>query len=261
MAERIQEYSGRFDQYCPKCAQTATFSFQVDPEFSASQRRLAASATNIRSPNTGARLVHTNFSKHAVCTRNNHRAIYHFQAFDDGIMKIGQFPSVADILSGDIQKYKKVFDDSEMKGLKTAIGLHAHGVGAGAFIYLRKIFEAQVEQAHVIARNDKDWDDGAYTKLMRMSERIETLKLYLPEILVRNNTLYSILSEHLHLGPSEQECVDNFDVVLQGIFLIAEEKLEKLQRANQLADFNRSKQALLELRAAEAAARAAATGS
>jgi hypothetical protein len=245
----IQSFDGRFDQYCPACGQSATFATHVPADFSQQQKRLQAAAVNILSPGSGgvSRHVYRNFSKTAACTRQGHLATYHFQVFDDRLTKIGQFPSMADFSIGEIQQYRKALNESDMKSLSTAIGLHAHGVGAGAFIYLRRIFESLVEQAHVQALTDPDWDEDAY-KLMRMAERLQALKLHLPEVLVRNSSLYSILSEHLH-SLSEDECLANFEVVLQGIFVIADERLVQLQRQDRLANFNRSKGLLLGERA------------
>lgn len=235
LAHYTQKFSGNFDQYCIECGQDTTFGFEDELKFQMRRERP----------------VYCSFSKPASCARNaQHRAIFHFQVLDDGLMKTGQYPSIADVVSGDIQKYRKVFNEAEMKGLMKAVGLYAHGVGAGAFIYLRKIFEAQVAKAHDAAANDEGWDERAYST-MRMADRIRALKLHLPELLVTNRTLYSILSEHLHDGPSEEECLKNFDVVLQGIFVIADEQLTQLEKANRLANFNKSKLAFLEDRALE----------
>lgn len=230
----ILKFDGGVDQYCVECDQNSTFIFKDE--------------LWLRPSRSDKVDVFSVFSKPGSCARNSqHRTIFHFQVSSDGLQKIGQYPSIADVVSGDIQKYRKVFNSSEMNGLMKAVGLFSHGIGAGAFIYLRKIFEAQVKKAHDAATAGEGWDEKAY-KRMRMAERIQALKSHLPELLVSNSTLYSILSEHLHEGPSEDECLKNFNVVLQGIFVIADEQLTKLEKANRLASFNKSKQALLDSR-------------
>lgn len=237
----------------PECGQDATFAFEVGTDYTLRKRQLQAAVSISNSVSRGSsgnsRIAHQNFSKVARCTRNNHSVIYHFRAFNDGVMKTGQYPSMADISLGEISRYRKVLDKTDMKGLSMAIGLHAHGVGAGAFIYLRKIFEAQVECAHMAAQTDACWDEVAYVKLGRISDRIQALQLHLPEVLVRNSSLYSILSAHLHDGMSEEDCLINFDVVLQGIIVIADERLAQLERAQRLAQFDKSKTTFLQAHA------------
>lgn len=56
------------------------------------------------------------------------------RAEDHAIMKIGQYPSVADIHKGQIKKYDKVLTVSEMHEFSKAIGLAANGVGIGSFV-------------------------------------------------------------------------------------------------------------------------------
>ena len=244
-AINILSIDGSFDQYCPACGEAATFRLRVDPEFVQAQNRLNAAATNISRPGGPTRHFYRDISKTAICTRAGHPAVYHFKIFDDGLIKIGQFPSMADFSIGDIQQYRKVLSKSDMKGLSTAMGLHAHGVGAGAFIYLRKIFESMVEEAHLEAQKDQGWDANAYRALNRMSDRIGALRHHLPEVLVENGVLYALLSEHVHNPADEETCLANFGVVLQGILAIADERLAKHQRASRLDNFNKSKAALL----------------
>ena len=66
-----------------------------------------------------------------------------------------------------------------------------------------------------------------------MDDKISLLKRNLPEFLVQNKSLYSILSKGIHeLG--ESECMSAFPITKLGIELILDEKLEKLTRENKI---------------------------
>jgi hypothetical protein len=52
------------------------------------------------------------------------------------LQKIGQYPSIADLAAGDLKKYRKVLGKDRLFEFNRAIGLAAHGVGIGAFVYL-----------------------------------------------------------------------------------------------------------------------------
>ncbi|MEZ4843255.1 MAG: hypothetical protein R3A43_03275 [Bacteroidia bacterium] len=72
-----------------------------------------------------------------------------------------------------------------------------------------------------------------------MDEKIELLKSFLPNFLVKNKVLYGILSKGIH-ELKEQECLDIFPVVKLGVELILDEKLkqkeqeDKIKQAEQL---------------------------
>ena len=52
-----------------------------------------------------------------------------------------------------------------------------------------------------------------------MAERIKMLQRYLPEILIKNKTIYGILSKGIH-ELSEEECREYFPVVKECIYQI-----------------------------------------
>jgi hypothetical protein len=75
----------------------------------------------------------------------------HFEA--NSIQKVGQRPSVADLYSGDLSKYRKILGNKYVE-FNRAVGLNAHGVGIGAFVYLRRIFEDLVTEAYAVASQE-----------------------------------------------------------------------------------------------------------
>ena len=102
------------------------------------------------------------------------------------------------------------------KELGTAIGLFASGVGAGSYVYLRRILERLVYKAKGAA---PDAINNEMIERARVAEKIKMLEGYLPDILVKNTTIYGILSKGIH-ELSEEECRKYFPVVKECIYQI-----------------------------------------
>lgn len=145
------------------------------------------------------------------------------------ISKVGQYPSVADFHIGQVHKYDKVLPKDKMREFTKAIGLAANGVGIGSFVYLRRIFEYLVFEAHEVAKSkNPSFDKTAFTS-GRMNEKIQMLSGYLPDYLVEHHAIYGILSKGIHeLG--EEECKKYFPILKASIELILDEKLEAYQK-------------------------------
>ncbi len=179
------------------------------------------------------------------CTRNSdHRFLFIFRLNAGILTKIGQYPSIADVGQPHSRRYRKILGEEKLKELNRAIGLASHGVGIGAYVYLRRIFEVLIEGAHLDAQGDNSaWDDEAYQKA-HIDEKIRMLKGYLPAFLVENSGLYAILSKGIH-SLSEDECLKYYDIVESGIELILDEKLAQRTREDKK---RRAKKALGDLR-------------
>lgn len=148
------------------------------------------------------------------------------------LMKIGQFPSVADFHISEIKQYKKLISDEKLKEFTKAIGLAANGVGIGSFVYLRRIFEYLILEAFEKAKSEGEVTDVDFQKA-RMDEKINLLHSYLPSFLVENKTMYSILSLGIH-ELDEQTCLAHFDTLRVGIEIILDEKLEELKKKEKI---------------------------
>ena len=72
------------------------------------------------------------------------------------IMKVGQYPTIADMHKAQIKQYKSVLSEEEMKEFTRAIGLAANGVGIGSFVYLRRIFEKLIAEAYALSTKDPE---------------------------------------------------------------------------------------------------------
>ena len=159
------------------------------------------------------------------CQRNqSHEYISYFRIYDWKIIKVGQYPSVADFQIPQIQKYHKLLGEERYKEFSRGVGLFAHGVGIGSFVYLRRVFEGLIKEARDTVPGDFDFDEGA-----RMEDKILALKDFLPAFLVQNRSIYGILSKGIH-ELSEEECLKYFNSIKIGIELILDERIKEHDR-------------------------------
>lgn len=142
------------------------------------------------------------------------------------LIKTGQYPSIANLEKHDIDKYKKLLK-SDYSNLNRAIGLHSHGVGAGSYVYLRRIFENLIEEKHKECLQESDWDNDTYSR-SRMADKIKMLEHKLPKLFKEAPALYGVLSKGVH-ELSEDECREYFPVLKYAIELILDEKLAELE--------------------------------
>ncbi|MGZ8227863.1 MAG: hypothetical protein ACXWT3_14705, partial [Methylococcaceae bacterium] len=225
--------TGSIDAYCPNCESKSVFRVQGPPSY-----QLNDDSNKIKK--YGAIIVT------AKCTRqhengvmgNCEHAFYAiFKREDNTLLKIGQYPAKADMDFGELDEAFKELPKNLRKELGTSIGLFSHGVGIGAFVYLRRIFETLVEDAHKEAKSDSLWDEGKFNQ-SRMTEKIQLLVGHLPSRLVKSANLYGILSKGLH-ELSEQECKDNYVLVRQAIQLILKQKHEEKEYENVINSMNK----------------------
>lgn len=142
------------------------------------------------------------------------------------VYKLGQYPSLADIQFSEIdRKYKNVLDSKDFINFKRAIGLAAHGVGAGSFVYLRRIFENLVFETYENNKADISIEEDEFKK-KRMLEKVNELKEYLPSQLSEMKSIYSILSNGVH-ELEEEDCLKYFSPIKLSIELILDQKIEE----------------------------------
>lgn len=156
------------------------------------------------------------------CSRvPQHSITIFYMGIDDKVTKVGQFPSVADIANDAARTFKSVLDKNDQMELSKAIGLNAHGVGVGSFVYMRRVFERLIARRAVSASIDPAELDGR-----RMSEKIEVLADHLPEFLVKHKAIYGILSKGIH-ELSEEDCRSFYPVLLESMIMILEQDKRK----------------------------------
>lgn len=162
------------------------------------------------------------------CTRDNKHIIqFDLNFIGDKIIKIGQFPSVADLAIPEITKYKVVLGDY-YKEFSKAIGLFAHGIGIGSFVYLRRILENLVFD---IFNQNKDELNVAEADFLclKFDQKIDKLKDYLSVTFVKNKNVYGIVSKGIH-ELSEEECIEMFPCIKVGIEMILDDLLTEKGR-------------------------------
>lgn len=216
--KRIQEllnFNGTIDAYCIYCEKESVFDNTENPGWGSFVLREGKSETY-------------NLSSYA-CTRNRtHEYTSYFRVCHSVIEKVGQFPSVADLQIPQIHKYRKLLGNEKYKEFTRAIGLAAHGVGIGSFVYLRRIFEGLIEDAYSIASQNPKFNKEEYNR-GRIEKKILLLKDFLPEFLAKHRSIYSILSRGIH-ELSEEECLKYFNSIKVGIELILDEKIKELEK-------------------------------
>ncbi|MGZ8219763.1 hypothetical protein [Methylomagnum sp.] len=176
----------RFDMFCTECKSHSVFKKVPRPYNGV----LKSFGDNKYTP----ALANDFYQIKAICSRNEqHDAVIYLQLQDLNLSKVGQFPALADILTPDLKRYKAAIGESRIREWTRAVGLSSHGIGAGAFVYLRRILESLIEEAHQNASKLPSWDEGKYIQ-SRITERIDLLSSYLPSFIVENKSAYSILS-------------------------------------------------------------------
>ena len=252
----------RIDSYCSECGSNRVFSmnpitFMVNNKGQLCDENLAAYLQHFQKAQASApffggetrsdqnwfwsnwpcckatRVIHFPF----VCSMDEtHHLDYVIRTQGNIMLKIGQYPSVADLTFPELKEFRKVVSADDLKELRKAIGLHAQGIGVGAFVYVRRIFERLIDKAKELAIADGNIDKTEYLE-SHVAERISLLKNYLPDTIVQNKTFYSIVSKGIH-ELSEEDCIAYFPVMREGIMLILRQwraKQDEAETARKLA--------------------------
>lgn len=162
---------------------------------------------------------------------------YFFIKYDktnNNIMKIGQYPSVADFHISEIKKYNKILLKDKQSEFTRAIGLAANGVGIGSFVYLRRIFEYLIYETFEECKKQDLINEEEFNKA-KMNDKISLLSSHLPNFLVENKNMYSILSKGIH-ELEEDICLKYFDALRVGIEIILDEKLDEFNKKQKMEE-------------------------
>lgn len=171
--------------------------------------------------------IHILVFKYSCSMESTHRLDYVVIFEGNTMKKIGQFPSVADLTFHELKEFKRVIVKRDEEELKRAIGLYAHGIGIGSFVYLRRIVERIIISKGNEAIKAGKIKQDEFEKA-RVKDRIEMLKEYLPAVLVDNPIFYSIVSKGIH-ELSEEDCINYFPILESFIFLVLRQ-MEKTRK-------------------------------
>ncbi|WP_105370602.1 hypothetical protein [Neorhizobium huautlense] len=227
-----------FDCHCAECGKHSVFRRESGDQFTdyikySPFARIQGGQTDIIKELTTS---HHLLTVVMICQRNKTHALIFIVSFEGGrIQKVGQLPSLEDIAGADIERFRKILGKGYFQELRRAGGLASHGIGIGAFVYLRRIFEMLIWEHYSEHKKEKGDIEGFET--LRMDEKIAALANVLPKTLVANKAIYSILSKGIH-ALSEEECRDYFPIVRSGVIAILEQDLaekEKMEADKRLA--------------------------
>ncbi|MBX2969976.1 MAG: hypothetical protein KF803_11445 [Cyclobacteriaceae bacterium] len=233
-------YGGqKIDCHCVQCSKDSVFLRNADyPTYHVGAGITAPADTYAKFSKVYGGLEHYanktfNFEFH--CTRNvNHKLFFTYYFTENSFIKIGQYPTIYDLSQQDLKKYRTVLTADKYTEFNRGIGLTTHGVGIGAFVYLRRVFEDLIYEAYAQAKVKDGLKDEDFFKL-RMDEKISALKDYLPEFLVKNKVIYGILSKGVH-ELTDDECLSIFSPMKIGIELILDDKIEKKKKEEKIRE-------------------------
>lgn len=164
------------------------------------------------------------------------------------LIKVGQYPSLKDLQLFDTQKYRNILGKNYID-YTLALALYADGIGAGSFVYLRRILEHFVEEIHsdcikqcdeaVAAGSGSAFNEEEY-KGLRFNDKIAYLeknyhKTIIPsELNDIRGAIYGVISKGIHKS-TEQECLQLFPSAKYIIDTFIEEKIQKKAKQERLA--------------------------
>lgn len=219
-----------FDSYCTECKNKSVFTSNKKESNNSISSRIALPYIMDESQYNGTRNPTMKLFENSPfvqikssCARCSNINKFYLYINMDYIIKIGQYPSYADLESGEISKYRKILNE-DYEEFSKSIGLYAHGVGIGAYVYLRRIIERLIEEAHKKKSSEANWDEKLYKKL-RFGEKVEILATEIDND--AHNILkpvYSILSKGIH-ELTEEECKNSFNNLKDAIEFILDGKL------------------------------------
>ena len=161
------------------------------------------------------------------------------------IQKVGQYPSLADMQMFDVEQYRSVLDRESYRDLTRAIGLNANGIGAGAFLYLRRIIERLVEEAHLEAMKEDSWDQQKEERYVKdhFVDKLKTIEnnghVIIPEVLREvKPKIYGVLSKGVHES-TDDECSELFPYMQFIIEQILDERIRKKELNSKLAKLSK----------------------
>jgi hypothetical protein len=233
----------KIDWFCPACGKETTFKGEPNFEKKKVDNNLYESTlisfSEFSKYFSISYFHNKQFELKFKCSRDEylHSVKFITRVDSDKIYKIGQFPSYGDLSDHKTKKFNKVLTKEKFAEFNRAIGLFSYGIGIGSIVYLRRIFEDLIYSAFNSHAKDigQDVDLKNFSRL-KMDEKIELLKPFLPAFLVEHKNIYGILSQGVH-KLNENECLSIFPTIRCGIELILEEKILQYEREEKIRQF------------------------
>jgi hypothetical protein len=210
--------NGALDVWCPECERLSVY--RVESGYGRDELAQKLS-------------VKTWFTVEARCTRD-HRTLGTGGRCDGRLVVLfardGKFACKAGIhppkttldLAGLDAAVTGELDAALREDLGRAVSLRAHGVGAGSFVYLRRVLAGLLEQAHRRAAAAPGWNESRYQKTGG-AERVRLLAAELPPRVAETAPLFAILDRGAD-QLTEAECHAHFDLLFQAITILLRER-------------------------------------
>ncbi|NLC56412.1 MAG: hypothetical protein GX774_06205 [Armatimonadetes bacterium] len=228
----LENYREPLDAYCPHCGRQSLFTrtgpvpeFPPAPEGAADAEHDLAATQALRD---------RSFSLEFACGRCSQALVVYFRVQQMHLIKTGQYPSVYDLHPPD-RDFAEILDARRRRELARAELLHAHGVGIGAFVYLRGVFESLLEETHQELTSDPGWNEEHYRRA-DVPGKVNLVGDRLPAFVVEHRHLWAIVDKSPQ-QLTEKECQDYFPAVNQAVRLILTRKAneQRERRATEAA--------------------------
>ena len=238
----ILRFSGKLDMFCVACNKETTFTgfdnltdYVPGVAYTSNSSRLMERVFTLPKYFSHKKV----FTVKLKCSRNeNHLMLYNFYITNNVLIKIGQYPSLMDIAHHTLKKYKRLLGPELYTEFNKAVGLAALNVGLGSFIYLKRIFDHLLEDAHKKAFKLENWNELEYLA-SPLQKRIYLLRNQLPPYLVKKREAFTILNKDVH-ELSEAECLQYFPVLKGAIECMLDEKLIEISREQKKQQLDKS---------------------
>ena len=224
---------GTTDCYCTTCKKETPFIVQPMPV-----------------ANSGGGLRHGDalyqppsiFGVRAICQRDLNTYVFSLYSVSGKLFKIGQYPSTAEISLGELRGIDRGLQQEGRAELGKALGLFAHDSALGAFVYLRRVFERMINRAY--DRQSQSDKPIANFSGLKMEQKIAALKDELPDKVVQNSAVFSVLSLGIH-DLTDEKCQTIFPLMKAIIFQMLEQEEHKRRKVKGEQATDSALQALL----------------
>jgi hypothetical protein len=228
----------RLELYCNNCRYRRMFSFQ-DSKLAHIPIGIGSTSNTVKS--ALKKVDYFTFKALADCS---HELVIVFKVVDENtVMKVGQFPSIYDMNESINSKdFLRELDKTDQDYYKKACASFCDGFCIGAITYLRRIFEKVL-----IDTFNENFDKLSITvdefKKQRMEDKINTLKIFLPDTMYEQgfSSIYSKISNGIH-NLNETECKDIFPILKSGLEEILLERMERKNKAKRKSELSKKLQ-------------------
>lgn len=142
------------------------------------------------------------------------------------LSKIGQYPHLSLVSKEDIDFYNKILEKFDAKSdYQKAIRNNANGDNIAAFVYLRRVIEKYVDYIYLKNSIKLALSHEKFSSLKTL-DKISQLKNFVPDMLIQNREIYSVVSLGIH-QLNEEKCRELYPCLKDVIDHVLSVELEK----------------------------------